>query len=67
MKKLRIKDSIVVDNNDFIDQYLQKCKSKTSFVEEVKDYLSDLRIEFYDYVGLIFSHPKIRNYHPIHD
>jgi len=63
MKKLRIKDSIVVDNNDFIDQYLQKCKSKTSFVEEVKDYLSDLRIEFYDYVGLIFSHIGFPNPH----
>jgi len=63
MRKLSLKDSVVICNNDIIDQYLQKCNSKSAFVNEVRNCLCDLKIEFYDYIGLILKHIGFPNPH----
>lgn len=56
MKKLCIKNSNDNHNGDFVERYLQQCSTKTQFVREVSDYLSDLKIEFYEYIGVLLKH-----------
>lgn len=46
---------------DFIDEHIKNCSSISLFVATVKDYLSDLSIEFYEYVGVILRHIGFTN------
>lgn len=63
MKKLSIKNTEANRANDFIEEFLKKYSSRSAFVSHTKDYLSDLTIEFYDYIGIILKHIGFANPH----
>ena len=55
MKKLSIKTPKGTLHNGFLDRFLRGGISKEDFVNQTKDYLSDMTIEFYEYVGEILT------------
>ena len=63
MKKLSIKKYTNDSNGDFVEQYLQNCSTKEQFVREVSNYLSDLKIEFYEYIGVLLKYAGFLNPH----
>lgn len=63
MKKLSIKNVLQNSSSDFVDNYLEQCRSKREFVSKASDFLSNLTIEFYEYIGIILKHIGIENPH----
>lgn len=63
MKKLSIKNKNNESSRDFVEQYLQSCSTKEQFVHEVSNYLSDLKIEFYEYIGTLLKYAGFTNPH----
>ena len=55
MKKLSLKTQNDTLYSGFLDKFLDKCKSKEDFVNHAKGYLSDMTVEFYDYIGEILN------------
>ncbi len=55
MKKLSLKNPNATSYNGFIDDFLANCKNKDAFVSQAKSSLSNMTIEFYEYVGEILN------------
>lgn len=56
MKRLELATVPAKNNRDYFAQTLDYTHSKKEFVGVAKDYLSHLKIEFYDFIGLILKH-----------
>ena len=55
MKKLFLKTQNETLHNGFLDRFFERCNNKEDFVYQAKNYLSDMTIEFYEYVGEILN------------